>query len=108
MGETAELQLARCVYSMLKKHEQGEIIKLFLMNLVAVSLLQGDQKQKLRTVRGFKAFQEALNWTLIQQEEKHWLQITLVLMFCISAAGKKQPATNRIRNIKAGNRVSNY
>lgn len=62
MGETAELQLARCVYSMLKKHEQGEIIKLFLMNLVAVSLLQGDQKQKLRgSVRGFKAFQEALN-----------------------------------------------
>lgn len=50
MGGMAELKLAHCVCSVSKKQEQGEIIKLFLMNLVAVTPLQGDQKQKLRAV----------------------------------------------------------
>lgn len=40
MGEMSELKLARCVYSVSKKHEQGAIIKLFLMSVVAVTLLQ--------------------------------------------------------------------
>lgn len=44
------LKLTYCVYSVSKKQEQGAIISLFLMNLVAFSLMQGDEKQKLRAV----------------------------------------------------------
>jgi len=44
-GGTAELELAHWLYSVSKKHEQGAIIRLFLMSLAAVSLLQRDQKQ---------------------------------------------------------------
>lgn len=58
MGGMAELKLARCVYSVSKKHEQGAITKLFLMNLVAVTLLQGDQKQKLRAVVVLRLFKK--------------------------------------------------
>lgn len=60
MGGMAELKLARCVYSMSKKHEQGAIIKLFLMSLVAVTLA-GRSKAETEGCWGFKAFQEALN-----------------------------------------------
>jgi len=38
------------VYTVSKKQEQGAIISLFLMNLVALSLMRGDEKQKLRAV----------------------------------------------------------
>lgn len=44
------LKLANCVYTVSKKQEQGAIISLFLMNLVALSLMRGDEKQKLRAV----------------------------------------------------------
>lgn len=58
MGGMAELKLACCVYSVSKKHEQGAIIKLFLMNLVVVSIFQGDQKQKLRAVVVLRLFKK--------------------------------------------------
>jgi len=44
------LKLANCVHTVSKKQEQGAIISLFLMNLVALSLMRGDEKQKLRAV----------------------------------------------------------